>query len=75
MGESKDRNGFSNGQAIFLKDNLSNGTLPSRLGKLISLGDERRNQELELENVRSQLEKSKALVKSLQDKEKQYLEQ
>ena len=75
MGEPKTRNGFSNGQAIFLKNNLENGTLPARLGKLISLGDERKNQELELGHVRAQLEKSKELVKNLQEKEKHYLEQ
>lgn len=75
VGESKNRNGFSSDHAILLKNGLENGTLPARLGKLISLGDERTNQELELENVRAQLEKSKELVKSLQLKEKQYLEQ
>ena len=73
--EAKNRNGFSNGHAIVLKNHLEKGTLPARLGKLISLGDERRNQELELEHVRAQLEKSREMVKNLQEKEKQYLEQ
>lgn len=73
--ESKHRNGFFNGHAIVLKNNLEKGTLPARLGKLITLGDERRNQEVELEKVRAQLEKSKEMVKNLKQKEKHYLEQ
>ncbi|KAL4232320.1 hypothetical protein ACF0H5_009891 [Mactra antiquata] len=54
---------------------IVNGSLPLRIGKMINVGDEQTAMEHEIETLRLQLDKTQDLVKHLQERERQCLNQ
>ncbi|XP_060596786.1 uncharacterized protein LOC132750761 isoform X3 [Ruditapes philippinarum] len=61
------------GQTFRQSGSNIHGSLPSRIGKMINLGDEQKAMEHELNNLRQQLDKSQEMIRHLQDREKQCL--